>query len=288
MAEIPAGWPCASLPAVPPSVTDRQANPTAEGVLPQVLALTPRGPAWGTDEAGGGRDASPVMRAFWRAIAGWVADANKREFDLATQALPSAITWSIDDWEREYGLPDLCTTGEGGTEARVAAVRARFAATGGQSPAYFVCLAKSAGYDISIEEPTQFMVDVSEVTDGDLRETWFTIDGGEIDATPLEGLSFGADVEADELAGESIDAGFRVDQGEIDTTPLEDFDTNPNGSTWKFWVVHPVGSTETFFRIDEGEVEADPLEGFVPLLDLECLLRRDSPPHTQLVFRYGA
>lgn len=158
MSDIPSGWPCAALPALPPSVADIEAQPTADGLLPQILALTPRGAAWGTDEAGDGKGASPVQRSVWRAIAAWAAGHLGLDFTAATQAFPTAITYTLPDWEREYGLPDPCFSGVGGVPARLAAVRARFAAFGGQSPAYFICLAASIGYDITITEfrPFQF------------------------------------------------------------------------------------------------------------------------------------
>lgn len=248
------GWPCYTLGTTPPSVADRQADPSADDILPQLLALTPRGPAWGTDEAGDGEGASPVMRSVWKALAGWVADLNRRDFELASQVFPSAITYSLPDWERELGLPDPCFEGEAGPPARIAAVRARFGALGGQSPAYFVCLARSIGYDITIEEPTQFMIDESEVSDEDPTDE---------DLAAL-----------DELADETV---------------------------WKFWVVHVDHFGETWFHIDEGELSADSiidgvlqpegsgdrLEGFYTASDLECLLRRHAPQHTQLVFNYS-
>lgn len=149
---IEPGWPCALLASNPPSVIDRLSEPTGDDLTPQVLALTPRGPAWGTDEAGDGQGASPVMRGFWRAIAGWAADIYRAAFDAATQSFPSAVTWSIEAWEREYGLPDPCFSGDTGMQGRVNALRARFGATGGASQAYLVCLAASVGYDIAIDE----------------------------------------------------------------------------------------------------------------------------------------
>lgn len=325
MAEIPAGWPCAALPALAPSVADRQSAPTADDLLPQVLALTPRGPAWGTDEAGDGRGASPVLQLFWRAVAAWVADENGREFDLATQALPSAVTWSLGDWEREYGLPDPCRSGQGGQAARLAAVRARFMALGGQSPAYFVCLAASLGYDITIEEPSQFFVDESEVIGGDPVETWFeasdvageggalsagdivelwgTCDDLECDGDPVEAfvlpaLGDGDPLEAlvlapapdgvgDEVAGGLLETWGICDEVECDGEPLEGFTDDPVGTVWKYWVVHVASLGETWFRVDEGECDGDPVEGFLPATDLECLIRALAPPHTQVVFSYA-
>lgn len=158
MSTIPSGWPCAALPTTPPSVADLEAQPTADGLLTQILALTPRGPAWGTDEVGDGRGASPVQRSVWRALAAWAADHLGLDWQAATQTFPTAITYTLPDWERELGLPDPCFSGTGGVPARLAAVRARFAAIGGQSPAYFICLAASIGYAITITEfrPFQF------------------------------------------------------------------------------------------------------------------------------------
>jgi len=206
------GWPCALLPATPPSVGDRLSDPDPDDLLPQVIAVAPRGPIWGTDEAGDGTGASPVMRKLWRAVAGWLADLYREAFETAAQCFPSAITFSLDDWEAEYGLPDPCTSPDSGELGRINAVRARFGAQGGASPAYFVCLAASVGYDITISEPSDFICDLSEC-DGDdtvvtvnghhewivrlngLGDTWFYCDDGMCDDTPLEGFVVATDLE---------------------------------------------------------------------------------------------
>ncbi|MCJ2108020.1 DUF2313 domain-containing protein [Methylobacterium sp. E-041] len=323
---IQPGWPCALLPSGAPSVADRQSSPTADDLLPQILPLTPRGPAFGTDEAGDGSGASPWMRRFWRAIAGWVADVNARDWMLATQAFPSAITDSLDDWERELGLPDACFTGGSGTAARIAAVRTRFAALGGQSPAYFICLAASLGYTITIDEPTQFLVDVSAVTEASISEAWFLIDEGEVagasvteawfraddgaldddplesstllpdgDGTPLESFALVPSTEPAEAVGTNpiVESFFEADGGVVDDA-LEGFAMTASldgpqysGDEWKFWVVNVISAGETAFRIDDGELAYDPLEGFYVATDLECLLRRYCPPSTSLIFNYA-
>ena len=287
---VPAGWPCARLPTAPPSVADRQSAPSADDLTPQIAGvLTPRGPAWGTDEAGDGRGAQPVMRQAWRALAAWVARQNADEWTLATQALPSAISYSLADWEAELGLPDPCGPGGQGFAARQTAVRARFMAQGGASPAYFVCLAASLGYDVTVEEPTQFLVDVSGVGPDPIAETWFRVDEGEIDADPVEGFVLAASGEdGDELGLDALtDTAFLVDDGLIDETPLEGYAPTPGGNVWQAWLVHARTPGETWFTIDEGEIDVDPIEGFVPLADLECLLRRHSPAHTDLYVSYA-
>lgn len=209
---IPDGWPCALLPAFPPSVADRESEPTADDLLPQVIAEVPRGVIWGTDEASDGTGAAPVMRRVWTALSGWLADQYRAAFQAATQTFPSAITYSLDDWEAEYGLPDPCTSPDSGVAGRIAAVRARYGAQGGASPAYFVCLAASIGYDITVMEPGDFICDLSEcggddtvtVTNGHhewivhligLGDTWFYADEGMCDETPLEGFAVATDLE---------------------------------------------------------------------------------------------
>ena len=256
-----AGWPCARLASNPPSVMDRLSAPTADDILPQLLQITPRGPAWGTDEAGSGLGAEPVMLSVWRAIAGHAAWNYKVEFDLALQCFPSGITFALADWEAEYGLPDPCFSGQTGFEQRIAAVRSKFGALGGQSPAYFICLAKSIGYDITIEEPTQFLCDVSECVDPSIGFDWFFVDDGCCDDTPLESFTL----------PEHVDDGDQVS----------------DESVWKYWVVKVGSLGETWFRPDDGECDFDPLEGFYQRNDLECLLGRFAPPHTKLVFDYS-
>jgi len=282
-----AGWPCALLGLTPPSVADRQSNPTADDLLPAVLALAPRGPAWGTDEAGDGQGASPVMRRVWRAIAAFFADVNARDFEVATQAFPSAATISLPDWETELGLPDLCTADGVTLASRLAAVRTRFGAEGGQSREYFVCVAAALGYDVSIEEPSQFMCDESECIEGGVVETYFTCDDTQCDE-PLESFAVYAAPGSygDEVAGGIIEDGFSCDDGECDDTPLETFRPDPDGDVWQFWVVRVKTLGETWFRADEGECDGDPIEGFLQATDLECILQRACPPHTRLVFSY--
>ena len=265
MTDIAPGWPCALLPAVPPSVSDKLAAPSTDDILPQLLQLTPRGPAWGTDEAGDGQGAAPIMLALWRAVAGHAAQNYAIDFELATQCFPSAITYSLADWEAEYGLPDTCLSGQGTNAQRIAAVRSRFGALGGQSPAYFVCLAASLGYDVTIEEPGQFLCDDGECVGTGVYEGWFTCDDGVCDDTEIESFVLDADPDADNHDDEVSDE-----------------------TVWKFWIVHVGATSETWFYPDDGECDYDPIEGFLPATDLECELRRLCPPHTQLVFDYSA
>lgn len=60
---------------------------------------------------------------------------------------------ALDDWERVLGLPDPCVTGESlAVRQRIAAVLAKLNGLGGQSKAFFIQLAASLGYTITITE----------------------------------------------------------------------------------------------------------------------------------------
>ncbi len=201
-------------------------------------------------------------RKVWRAIAAWAASHLTLDWQAATQAFPSAITYTLPDWEKELGLPGPCMSGSGGVPVRQAAVRAKFSSFGGQSPAYFVCLAYSLGYAVTIEEPTQFLCDVSECVGDAIQEAYFRCDDDEVgpDGSPLESFILPTDAAAgDELSDDTI---------------------------WKHWIVHVGTPAETWFTCDGGECAYDPLEGFVPATDLECAMRNLCPPHTRLTFAY--
>ena len=118
------------------------------------------------------------------------------------------------------------------------------------------------GYDITIEEPTQFLCDDSECVGDDVTELWFTCDDGACDDTPLESYESTADSdEGDEVSDETV---------------------------WKYWIVHVGSLGESWFMVDDGQCDWDPLEGFTNAADLECEFRRYAPPHTELVFDYSA
>lgn len=309
------------LGRVPPSVIDRESAPTADDLLPQIAGvLTPRGPAWGTDEVGDGSGASPVQQRFWRGLAAWTADHLGLDWSAATQALPSAITYTLTDWETELGLPDPCG-GPQDTPGRIMAVRARFGAIGGVSPAYYTYLAEGAGYTVTVEEPTQFRCDVSPcvgpslleiffrcddgVCDGDpLTESYFRCDDGVCDGDPIEGFvaavpgggdpleSYAlppADGTGDQVAGLGpFETFFRCDDSACDDDPVEGFSLDdPEGTQSKYFVIHLPSGGDTLFRCDDSEC-GDPVEGFVAAPGLECQIRAHTPPHAAVVFAYDA
>ena len=109
-------------------------------------ACMPRGRVWPKDQ-----DAIQTQALSGLAIP--FATHSARSSNLLIDAFPASAEELLPQWEATLGLPDPCA-GEAPTiQLRQAQVVARFTAKGGQSAAYFVSLAASLGYDITI---TQF------------------------------------------------------------------------------------------------------------------------------------
>ncbi|EZI28381.1 YmfQ family protein [Pseudomonas extremaustralis] len=84
------------------------------------------------------------------------AEANAlTQSDVQAEAVYSAIFadsgMGLADWERVLALPDPCLFGVAqSVRQRVQAVVSKLQARGGQSKSFFIALAKSLGYDITI------------------------------------------------------------------------------------------------------------------------------------------
>lgn len=71
--------------------------------------------------------------------------------DLIRESDPNQTSELISDWESNLGLPDSCLVEIPATLAgRQAAVSGKYLASGGQSPAYFIQIAASFGYTVTI------------------------------------------------------------------------------------------------------------------------------------------
>lgn len=74
---------------------------------------------------------------------------------LLAELDPRTTSELLADWERMAGLPDPCVVGAGVTQTvpqRQAALVARLSMVAGQSRAFFIALAASLGYSITISE----------------------------------------------------------------------------------------------------------------------------------------
>lgn len=92
---------------------------------------------------------------------------------LVPEANPLTTSELLADWERAAGLPDKCAgTLEDTLQGRRNALVAKLSSTGGQSPAYFVGVARALGYTISIDEFRPFRAGRSNAGDALTNGDW--------------------------------------------------------------------------------------------------------------------
>ncbi len=111
----------------------------------QLGALLPRGRAWPRDEG------STLMRLL-HAEADELARIDARAADLFEEVDVRTALELLGDWERVAGLPDACVPAPDSIAERQAAVLARLTSVGGQTRAYYIELAASIGYAVTIDE----------------------------------------------------------------------------------------------------------------------------------------
>ena len=157
---------CPVQTGTPPSIVDAESAPTAASLLPQIQLLTPRGAAWSTDE---NYTPDTILEGVWTAISGFAAQVWSDAFTAFSQVFPSAIGFSLEDWETELQLPepgDPTDIGAMTTADRVMAVQQKYTDPGGCSPGYFICIAAQIGYAVNILELGFFEFDGVTEFDG--------------------------------------------------------------------------------------------------------------------------
>lgn len=113
--------------------------PTQEQLQPQILALLPRGRAWG--EGGPGREPGGVIYQFWWAVAGVFSALHAAICQLALEFFCQTQTLTTAIWMEEYGLPDGCEPFPN--------LCAKVAAVGGVTCAFYSEIAATIGWSIS-------------------------------------------------------------------------------------------------------------------------------------------
>ncbi|MEM1046493.1 MAG: putative phage tail protein [Pseudomonadota bacterium] len=127
-------------------MSNRYVPRTLDDYTTAFLNLMPRGAAWNT----------AVGSFFYRLARGFAAqwarlDARAVTF-LERESDPARAVEMLPDWERVTGLPDKCTPAVLTIPERQQAVVSKLRSRGGLSRAYFIELAASLGYEITITE----------------------------------------------------------------------------------------------------------------------------------------
>jgi uncharacterized protein YmfQ (DUF2313 family) len=131
----------------------------------QLAALLPRGRAWPRE------DGSELMKLM-HAKAEELARIDGRVSDLLEEVDPRTTLELLDDWERVAGLPDSCIAAPDSIAERRAAVQSRITGMGGQTREYFINLAATLGFAITIDEFQPFRVGAGRVGDLLYGEAW--------------------------------------------------------------------------------------------------------------------
>ena len=211
-------------------MSDRRYIPrTAEDYGEAFSRLFPQGPAWPRSE-------ETVFQRAIRGIAAIFGDVDARAGSLLDVETDPRLTLELlEDWERAFALPDPCISEPVTVDDRRGALVQRMTLLGSPSRAFFVGVAASAGYAITITECVPFQCGVHG-------------------------------------------CGHNTDESLAGIGPEE----------MRFvWFVHVSGARLSWFRAGSGELGVDHHLEIGIASDLECLLRRLSPAHTQLFFDYS-
>lgn len=140
--------------------------PTAADYLEQLKTLLPPGQAFP-------REAGTTLHDLLDGMSIELARVDGRGEALPAEANPLSTNELLSDWERVAGLPDKCSGSlEETLQGRRSALLTKLSSTGGQSPAYFIGLAASLGYAVTIEQFRPFRVGMSRAGDSLTNGAW--------------------------------------------------------------------------------------------------------------------
>jgi uncharacterized protein YmfQ (DUF2313 family) len=133
-------------------------------------SLLPQGAAWNRDE-------NSTLSEFLRGMAEEFIRVENRSELLLTERDSRYTSELLVDHERDLGVPDECTELGTTMQARRDFVHTKTTALGGQDKQYFIDLAESLGFTITIDEsiPSAFSWTVNVLFEYTLRWKFFQI-----------------------------------------------------------------------------------------------------------------
>jgi len=140
-------------------MSDRHIRRSGEDYCSAFLSLLPQGPAWPRTPGSTLERACCGLSLYWGEVDRRAADLLEQESD------PRRTLELLPDWERNWGLPEECYEEPQTIADRQIALKNKITMLGAQSRQYFIGLAASIGYTITISEYAPFMVGVSNVGD---------------------------------------------------------------------------------------------------------------------------
>lgn len=243
---------------------DKHVTRTGEDYADAMQALLPLGQAWPRDWDG---VLMRVVRGLCRIWGDFEIRASKL---LEMESDPRTTIELLPDWERNWGLPDPCYQSPQTIAERQLALVMRMTLWGAQSREFFIGIAAMIGYTITITEYRPFFIAMDGC--GDCRQY------GAVGAPdPVMRNQWGQPILAPP-------GDHNISEGELSEWP----NYGLCGEVWErsYWTVHVHAAKLTWFRVTSGQTGVDPHLRIGIVDDLECLLNRWKPGHTQIIFDY--
>jgi uncharacterized protein YmfQ (DUF2313 family) len=252
-------------PPLPPSpityTGDRHVTRSGDDYAVAMEGLLPQGQAWP-------RAWGSVLMNTVRGLTRIWGDFEIRASHLLEQESdPRKTVELLPDWERNWGLPDPCYSEPQTLYERQLALLMRMTMLGSQSREFFIWLAATIGYIITISEFRVWVVGLDRC--GDSRT---------IGSLP-------PDPNRNEWQQELLDPrGSHLDDGEMSAWPS--YGLGPPENRY-YWTVRVDQAKIVWFRVTASQCGVDPHVRIGFADDLECLLNRYKPGHTKIIFDYG-
>jgi len=241
-------------------MTDRHVRRLGQDYGTAFLSLLPQGQAWPKYPGTTLDLACRGLAEYWGFVDSRAADLLERESD------PRYTIELLPDWERNWGLPDPCYEEPLTIAERQLALVMRMTMQGAQSREFFIGVAAMIGYTITITEYRTFVVGIDRCGDnrvyGDGSNPMYNEWGNPI-------LNPHGDPVAD---------------GELSEWPY--YGLGPPENRF-YWTVHVDAAKLIWFRVTSGQTGVDPHLRIGTADDLECLLNRWKPAHTEIIFDYS-
>ena len=242
-------------------MADKHVTRTGDDYAVAMAGELPQGQAWP-------RDWNGALMLVVRGLTRIWGDFELRASHLLEQESDPRITVELlPDWERNWGLPDPCYSSPQSVYERQLALVMRMTIEGAQSRVFFIQIAAQIGYDISISEFRPFTIAMDGC--GDCRVY------GQLPPDPMRN-------EWGQVINDP--RGDPVEQGELSAWP--NYGLGPLANRY-YWTVHVDQAKLVWFRCASGQCGVDPHLRIGTADDLECLLNRWKPGHTEIIFDYS-
>ena len=246
------------------SEPDKHVTRSGEDYAEAMQALLPLGQAWP-------RHNDSILMKVVRGLTRIWGDFEIRASTLLeVESDPRSTIELLPDWERNWGLPDPCYEAPLSIDERRLALLMRMTMIGAQSREFFIAIAAMIGYTITITEYRPFFIAMDGC--GDCR----VYGAGVTSDTPMRN-------QWGQLIMNARGDG-PVQEGELSAWPC--YGLGPLANRY-YWTVHVDTAKLIWFRVTAGQAGVDPHLRLGLADDLECLLNRWKPAHTQIVFDYS-